>query len=414
MKKKKRRKPSPPATKGNTPKELAIQTLRFRERVLEICGIFGAREFMESLPIQVYAELFLVRFRPIKIIGMEGLVFPRGMIGMIRKHLKELYIKDSTFCFPGHDVEVSYSDYFTYILTLRHWYRTLDADRGLDKVRLGRELGPLLALGDWPENPERTLEDYIMILGSTLSTSPEKFCYYFEKDEEVVHQLVRTEIRIRLTFRAVGTDKKYVQFSGGDRREVFNVYGWNRNGLSPISLQSDDLNSQTMIKGLRLHIYMQNHALDRLRERLDVFPPSELFFHIGESVSKKEVVPDGSNRWLLRYYFFGHLLGYLVLEIIDGIIVIRTFLFLTNDSTPEGKKLNKILGVGKLDKKYTGLDQLSTFMHGNLKEDEQLYQALKDAGCSILLNIDPLLLERTQKKETMFSNEEIKNYLKIE
>ena len=50
------------------------------------------------------------------------------------------------------------------------------------------------------------------------------------------------------------------------------------------------------------------------------------------------------------------------MDIIEGKIVIRTFLFVTNNGTPEGKKLAQITGLQKLDKKYLALDKLSTFM----------------------------------------------------
>ncbi len=413
MKKKKRKKANYSPQKGDSPKQIALQAYKFRMRILEICDIFGAREYMESLPIQEYFYLFQIRFRPIKVIGMEEINFPRGTVGMLRKHLKEKFLEINTFSFPGYEGEVCYSDYFTYILTLRHWYRTLDKDTKLNKERLAQELHPLLALGDLPDNPEQMLVFYLRLLGSSISETPEKFCYYFEKDDEIIGEYPQLMVRVRLTLKVAATDKKHVKFSGGENREVFSVFGWDRKGLFLASLKSEDLDSKTVIKGLTFPVYMQNHATERLKERLDVFTVPELILHIGESVLKKQVVPDGPNRGLLGYYFYGYLLGYLVLEIIDGIIVIRTFLFLTNDSTPEGKKLNKILGVAKLDKKYTGLDQLSTFIHGDLKEDEQLYKALKDAGCSILLNMNSIILDHTQKKETMLSSEEIKNYLEL-
>ncbi|WP_158991691.1 hypothetical protein [Mucilaginibacter sp. L196] len=55
--------------------------------------------------------------------------------------------------------------------------------------------------------------------------------------------------------------------------------------------------------------------------------------------------------WLLRKLVDGHLLplqimgkklGYIIVDVLEDKLIIRTFLFLTNDGTPEGRKLAQI------------------------------------------------------------------------
>jgi hypothetical protein len=41
----------------------------------------------------------------------------------------------------------------------------------------------------------------------------------------------------------------------------------------------------------------------------------------------------------------------------EGKLVIRSFLFLTNDGTPEGWKLRALTGLAKRDKKYLEIEK---------------------------------------------------------
>lgn len=45
---------------------------------------------------------------------------------------------------------------------------------------------------------------------------------------------------------------------------------------------------------------------------------------------------------LVTYYQFGVKVGYLVVEMMAGMAIVRTFLFLMNHGTPEGEKLQQI------------------------------------------------------------------------
>jgi hypothetical protein len=79
--------------------------------------------------------------------------------------------------------------------------------------------------------------------------------------------------------------------------------------------------------------------------------------------------------------------GYFRVDVIDGKIVIRTFLFVTNNGTPEGQRLGKITGLQKLDKKYLAIDKLSTFMTSDIGQNENIKKIFIDSGCQCLLDL---------------------------
>ncbi|NJO89402.1 MAG: hypothetical protein HC831_10930 [Chloroflexia bacterium] len=95
----------------------------------------------------------------------------------------------------------------------------------------------------------------------------------------------------------------------------------------------------------------------------------------------------------------GYKLGYFSAEAIEGMIVIKTFLFLTNGGTPEGQKLEKICGLKKQDKKYWAIDKLSTFKNSDIAKTPELKSLFLEAGCSDLFNyLDTLQLNQENQK----------------
>ena len=82
--------------------------------------------------------------------------------------------------------------------------------------------------------------------------------------------------------------------------------------------------------------------------------------------------------------------------------MIRSFLFLTNDGPPEGRKLRALTGLAKYDKKYLGIDKLSTFTAYRIHEDEALSALCQGAGCSSLLdsrNLEAIAAEYTPPRD---------------
>ena len=142
-------------------------------------------------------------------------------------------------------------------------------------------------------------------------------------------------------------------------------------------------------------VFYQVHAFRRMEERMDCFQKPELMIHLQLSLYKPEIKMIGKNRALLSYFIGSIKLGYFLLEIVQEIVIFRTFLFITNDGTTEGKLLRKHLGLCKVDKQYIHLDKCSTFLLSDIYEDPDLKRALDNAGCGELL----LLNQQIQKND---------------
>ncbi|MES2455001.1 MAG: hypothetical protein V4594_05660, partial [Bacteroidota bacterium] len=80
----------------------------------------------------------------------------------------------------------------------------------------------------------------------------------------------------------------------------------------------------------------------------------------------------------------------LVCMIHEEMVVIRTFLFITNDGTPEGKKLSELTRVQLLDKQFLGIDTLAGFIKFRVADDPILKALFKEADCESLLDLTVL------------------------
>ncbi|MDZ7608589.1 MAG: hypothetical protein U5K79_24065 [Cyclobacteriaceae bacterium] len=96
-----------------------------------------------------------------------------------------------------------------------------------------------------------------------------------------------------------------------------------------------------------------------------------------------------------------------------AIILIRTFLFITNASTPEGQLLEKNTGLQKLDKKYLALDKCSTYVNSDIGKSEKVREIFISAGCQCLLDLyekmNPLLTNKHEK----FVADQLLKYLSV-
>ena len=94
-----------------------------------------------------------------------------------------------------------------------------------------------------------------------------------------------------------------------------------------------------------------------------------------------------NDKFFIEYWLNVHKLGYLVASLIDGIVVVHSFLFLTMNGTQEGDRLWQQLRLQKPDKQHLGIDKIETFLHTDIQHDVELRSILEECGCGHLFNI---------------------------
>ncbi len=121
-----------------------------------------------------------------------------------------------------------------------------------------------------------------------------------------------------------------------------------------------------------LDVYIQAHALKRMEERLDGMGALSRNFMLAITFPHLKSLEPYKGYLLIPIEPGGVRVGYLFCNVIDEMLVIRTFLFITHSATPEGDRLKKFTGLNRSDISYWKIDRLSTLF----KIDEEHWPEL--------------------------------------
>ncbi len=158
-------------------------------------------------------------------------------------------------------------------------------------------------------------------------------------------------------------------------------------------------------------VFVQDHVISRLHERVGCFEDMEhhIYDSLWQSLYRDPEITVCGKSTLLSYRLLGYKIGYLPMLIYPDSILLTTFLFLTMNGTPAGDKLRERLNLSRPKKEHTGLDQLMTFIYGDIAQDTELVRILTECGCGCLFDIkftEPI-------KSQFLVSEPIRKYLRI-
>jgi hypothetical protein len=150
-------------------------------------------------------------------------------------------------------------------------------------------------------------------------------------------------------------------------------------------------------------LVIQSHALRQLRSRVNLpFMADYLEAWLERSLAQPVIVEGpragAAGSVMVEYRIHDQRLGYVVLTPTaehggdrgagaGGVAVVRTFLFLTMQGTPEARMLQQRLRLSRRDVEWLKLDDLAAFTQTDLREDDQLRGLLQDCGCGHLFDL---------------------------
>jgi hypothetical protein len=169
-------------------------------------------------------------------------------------------------------------------------------------------------------------------------------------------------------------------------------------------------------EGKNFNMYVQSHVFHRFKERLDTFTPTghNLLFQYAFTRYIKLVHYDNRDLFACLIADDCPPVGYFTFLIRGDDIIVNTFIPLVGDNTPEGKKLQELLSLGKEEIVYLGMDKISFFTRVDFDQIPELKQALIDSNIwTVKLELDKMYEEDADDDEsqidinkTMF----VKNY----
>ncbi|WP_053179088.1 hypothetical protein [Sunxiuqinia dokdonensis] len=137
----------------------------------------------------------------------------------------------------------------------------------------------------------------------------------------------------------------------------------------------------------QLEVYIQSHALRRMRERLDLLDEGAVNYALWENTHTITKLEHYNRYLLLPFKVFDVKIGYLVASVVQNKVLFRTFLFVTHNCTPEGDRLQKLTGLEKHDVTYWRIDRLSTFVKLDEEKYPDLIRLFDEAGLGDLVHL---------------------------
>jgi hypothetical protein len=356
---------------------------KFFRQIEQICSLVGGNEIFHLIPRKDLELMYIWRVLPFKVTAAPESDVPQNVVNTIRDFLPAL-MKDAHIPLVKDGPTILLYDFFAVGFSLVIYLRRLTINDYPEAARVLKALSPLRTYAEETDDAAESIKNFLQVLGDTM-------CNYYSR----LYWLTKT-----ITSKTEGTlgiqyvievhtsvpPRIPITIDGKIRSAMKLCWGFPKTGVDNVTIDPEEIGLHNVHSGTRYEVFIQMHALKRLSERLDCMSIDLLHINLYYSAKRPKAFKDVHGTVYIEYRLFKTKLGYLKATVLDGKIIIRTFLFLTNNGTPEGDKLQEIYGLGKLDKTYLALDKLSSFMNTQLGSTAELRALFEQAGCQSLLD----------------------------
>jgi len=377
MKHQKKKKASPQLLK----QQEAENKKRFYQKVKEFFRLLGYEEMFKLIPADVLEGQRLLRYHPpriinckeIKLTPKETKILTDNIFYILHFYKVELpglkqKIDGYTFC-------TTYLDVFYFYLKKKKDYKFPD-----QKI-IQETMKDCIAQNfndDFINDTFSKFENRISFYHFEINSGFLLFSFTVRNDS-------LTEFGIDLKVKKIDPVKKNFHVDDGFR-PAYQV-GWiNKEQFFPTFISPEKLNLDVKKYRYSIPVYIQNHALIRLNERMDTDHISFRHFSVFRSMINPVIIQIRANAYLIEYNFNDFRVGYLVADFIEGNLIIRTFILKTQAGTPEEIKLKELTGLNRCDIDYLGLTKMSTFIKSDICKDEQLKKIFIKAGLRSIID----------------------------
>jgi len=344
----------------------------------------------------MFEDMYNFRILSAKIVAAESDIPPHiikdGQF-LLRRSMQDIKIPLIDF-----DTEISLGDYYELWLTLTTYFSLIEKESEPNLPTLKAFFEPYFEITD------ETCFYYKMFNSAHLALHPTLLGYnflnssfntsYFWSMEELILQENRIQ-RLQLIITLHGKEVPQKQFViDNNARPAYRVgCGIANKALEWVQIAPSIWGEEGPFSSIPLDIYIQAHAIQRLKDRLDGIPEGLVHSNIFGSLRDPKIMQLPNGKLFIECRLFEKKAGYLVASVVEGVILIRTFLFLTNNGTPEGEKLAKLTGLKKLDKSYLAIDKLSAFFASDIRDNEKVMNIIRKADCESLLELCEFVFE---------------------
>ena len=393
--------------------EKAQHLKQFVSDINDLISKAAGPDIANYIPKHEIEHLYTVRLHPVRIRVAPGESVDSKIV-QFANHLVTILFKGWPVPIAiGALEQVSLYDFFSTVYTLMLYVKRIKEEDYTRAREVKEALAPLADIISSPLHTEAfSTYNKLMITISLFCSNLHEHVYTIKlRPEYMARGLSKAGINSEIYSKPLPKVKVMVE---GQHRPAFHL-GWYlvqpELHLKLISIPSEVV---YLASGKMLDVYIQSHALNRLVERLEGIQLGVLHYSVFDSLDRPKVYRGRKGALLFEFAVFGDKLGYFLGEITDGNILLKTFLFLTHNGTPEAEKLQTTLGLMKEDIMYLGIDKLSTFIMSDIASNERVKKLFIDAGCDVLFKFDKGLYRSFDEKSVILKAEAIARYLQLD
>jgi hypothetical protein len=383
----------------------------FFRKIKLVIDTFCGKNIYPLIPQRVLDDAYLCRSAPFKFQTAPGSTIPNNIFNDAKVFLPAMF-RNEKVILPPHNLEITLNEYFTVVFTIGAFQIRLNDNDFKEALKVKEALK--LIVSDIATNDNINQKMYGILQSFGFGQCDLSKNLYWYNHDYVLPKTLPAETENIILINSAVPETITVEIEGTLRPALRVGWAMPYTGPEWLSIKPSLLNINSPFAEIPLKVYTQSHALNRLSERIDCFWTGLVHFNMYVSLHNAKVFRDNNNNLLIEYRFFDTKAGYFRVDIVDGIIVVRTFLFVTNNSTPEGQLLEKNTGLQKLDKKYLAIDKLSTFMTSNLDKNNEVQKIFKSSGCQCLLDLYEKIKPLVTKHANQFDSNLMLNYLNID
>ncbi|MES2827177.1 MAG: hypothetical protein V4687_03450 [Bacteroidota bacterium] len=378
--------------------------IRFTQRIKALLELYGGSELLTKIPAIYIDKLFSLRYTVLKVKPASGQIIEKANIVKFNKLMNLLIENEFIELDNGNLVPLSW--YATEVLTL------IDA---MTQIKPEDAEFETIAKHFLPYFPDTEIYNAIQDKLISIITDTTRFLSDFNKE---IFRVTLDEAAVfnrfcpqnDLLIHAFKPEPVKLVLNGEKHSAI--QLGWVDHNLKwkMLKVKASALGFKVDGLDIPLDVFVQNHALMRLKERINIIPGviHEILMRTFGEKSINHVWQEGKS--LVEFRVSDEKVGYLIVKLHSNKLVVHTFLFLTNDQTPEGEKLRRLLEIERADKKYLQIDNLTDFNAYHIYNNEKLSQLFKDAGCGSLLKLSHLK-EFSETQVSDKNSDSIERYL---
>jgi hypothetical protein len=382
----------------------------FMDKLRNLCAQIGSPTLFHQIPMAEKILIYMFRGAPLKVVVAEGAKIQKRLMDALVKIIKSHQLTMKLEVVKGSGEMMTYADYLLVGMSLEYHADSSEADypgkeRFAKFVELRKEredtyekgILNICALACWVFDDigrkylhTCKLETTIPGVDSGIQLPRNDVKVSRREVERITGQDFRLHQKVTIGIHPLETRKISIGgeiHSGIQVGMLFQVNYESQFHHFTLSLDDIRLKQRNPFSKSGLPIYIQQHALDRMRERLGIDIPAFYNVILMEAVMHGEIILMAKNRMLITCYTNELKIGYFLAEATNSVILIRTFLLLTNGGTPEGDKLSRLTGLQTNDRKYLAIDTLQGLANSDIEQNEPICNLFRAAGCGSILEL---------------------------